>query len=170
MTRPAALGEDPEGCRAGGLRRQQRPGEDHARRGLDQSLRELGAGQLRLRRRGGAVERDREPVRRPDLDEGHLRPRPRARVDPGDVDAFGREERANVIAMTIVADGREQGRVDPEAGQTGGDVPAEPADGPDERVGGGERGPRCCRREVDPDPTGDDCLDHAAPRSVTPGA
>ena len=76
-----------------------------------------------------------------------------------------------MVAVPVVADGRDDRAGHPEPGEARADVAGEPADGPDEAVRGGQR--RSGRRwgEIDADPTDDDRLDHGdAPLAITPGA
>ena len=75
-----------------------------------------------------------------------------------------------MVSVTVIAHRREDRRSDPLPCEADRDVAREPADGPDEGVGRGERGPRRRRRDVHPDPTHDKRLDHDSPRRITPDA
>ena len=117
-----------------------------------------------------AVERRREVLRRPDLEERDLGQRA-GRIRRPDVDPLPREERPDVSAVPVVAHGRDRPRW---------------------RSRGGRARSRCCPRncprrgrnefaspsdvrglrwrEVDADSTDDDRLDHRRAPTITPGA
>ena len=168
--RGSTLLEDPQGRGSGRLLGQQRRRHDRQGGRGDQLGRHVVEGQARLGRGLRPVERDREAVRRPDLEERDLRPRAGHGDDRADVDPLPGQERADVVAVAVVADGRHDRGADAEPGQSGADVAGKPADRPHEPVRCGQRRAGRRRGEVDADPPDDDRLDHRRPPAITPGA
>ena len=168
--RGPTLLEDPQGRGPGRLLGQQRRGHDRQRGRGEQLGRHVVKGQARLGRGPWPVEGDREAVGRPDLEERDLRPRAGHGDDRADVDPLPGQERADMVAVAVVADGGHDRGADAEPGQPGADVAGKPADRPNERVRRRQRRAGRRRGEVDADPPDDDRLDHRRPPAITPGA